>query len=60
MIPDYTAVAWLLDIVRALLTYWNICSACTLLMWALFVMRIGNQRELRMEDLMPRGQEQAS
>jgi hypothetical protein len=53
MIPDYVVVAWLLDIVSAMLTYWPICVICTMALWALFTIRIGNQRELCMQDLMP-------
>lgn len=55
MIPDYAVVAWALFIVRALLTYWNVCMICTGIMWLVFAVRIGKVRILRLEDLMPRG-----
>lgn len=52
MIPDYAVVACLLYFVSMTLIYWPVSAICTIALWALFTIRIGNQRDLQLEDLM--------
>lgn len=58
MISDYTILTCLLFFVSTILTYWNIYAIGIMAIWLLFTVKIGNQRILRLGDLMPRGLEQ--
>jgi hypothetical protein len=57
MIADYMLVAFLLFIMHIMFDNWPLCMIITMIMWLVFAIKIGNQRELCLEDLMPREQQ---
>jgi uncharacterized membrane protein len=57
MIYDYDMVALLLFIVNIILNSCPVCIVVASAIWIVFAIRIGMRHHVRLEDMMPRGEE---
>jgi hypothetical protein len=56
VIYDYDMVALLLFIINITLNSWIVCIVGASVIWIVFAVRIGMRHDVRLGDMMPRGE----